>query len=360
MPCARKVVVTPQKTRISAFTLIELLVVIAIIAILAALLLPVLNQAKLQAKGARCLSNQKQMITAWTMYSSDFNDYLVGNDYTAEANWWYINNGTPGSLPVAPPLNWVSGWESAGDPTQDASASHGEGGDETNTALLVSSEFALLGPYTKNPGIYQCTASQVQVQLGNYVGPLARDISMNVWVGCTTEPPAGYLNEGNSNQVPQNDAQPPNDWQEFQKLGGITGFSPNAGVNFNPAYCLVFIEEKDDSIDDGEFLIQYESAISGQEIANVPASYHGGGQGLVSFADGHAQIHTWRSQTVIGTNDAGVVHWTSSTRPDNFKPCVSGDLGNFSKDVGWLEKHGSTSPVYNAGGSYISSALSSD
>lgn len=63
-----------------AFTLIELLVVIAIIAILAAILFPVFAQAKVAAKKAASISNQKQIGLSVIMYSGDHDDMYPRND----------------------------------------------------------------------------------------------------------------------------------------------------------------------------------------------------------------------------------------------------------------------------------------
>ncbi|MCW3059522.1 MAG: hypothetical protein JWQ02_1343 [Capsulimonas sp.] len=60
-----------QKNTQRGFTLIELLVVIAIISILASLLFPAFFSAREKARAAVCLSNQRQIGMAMSMYMQD-------------------------------------------------------------------------------------------------------------------------------------------------------------------------------------------------------------------------------------------------------------------------------------------------
>ena len=82
-----------EKKMIKVFTLIELLVVIAIIAILASMLLPALNSARETAKQISCVSNVKQIGSAFLYYADDFDGKLPSPYWSYQnstaTNWYY-------------------------------------------------------------------------------------------------------------------------------------------------------------------------------------------------------------------------------------------------------------------------------
>jgi prepilin-type processing-associated H-X9-DG protein len=71
-----------------------------------------------------------------------------------------------------------------------------------------------------------------------------------------------------------------------------------------PAMVYVTLDEQADSINDGFFIVPMTPGTWG----DIPASYHGGA-GSFSFADGHAEIHKWRSAASIVPVTAQPGYW---------------------------------------------------
>lgn len=240
----------PKNKKCSGFTLIELLVILGIIAILTAMLLPASARTKSKAMQATCMENEKQLGYAFIMYAGANNDKLVQN-----------NKGNVAG-------NWVRGYMSpALSPT-----------DCTNPVPITQ---GTLYPYVNNVSVYHCPAD---VLPDTRVTPPNTTRVRTYSINC-------YMNSDNDMYGTHGPMQP-----------GIY-FMNRKSTDIKhpmPVSAIVFVEEVQWTIDDGQFA-ECPSGLPGHiewdQWYNVPANLHPGAN--FAFADDHVEYRKWVDDSTL-------------------------------------------------------------
>lgn len=226
---------------VGAFTLVELLVVVAIIAVLAAILFPVLAEAKQKARQITCLSNIKQLSGALHLYQADHDDRYPGSGEQGRCEKAAFDDRYPEwmrGIRVSNQSSWVPCWgilEKWWDPWSEITDRWKKSGPAAG----------LLFPYVRNMYIFVC----------------------------------------------------PSDLRRLEKklsysMNGIAGFIPGSEVQ-RPADFVVLIDEQT-TLNDGFFL-----AFDSGEFRDCPANTHSKGANL-AFFDGHAKWYPATKKPMIG------------------------------------------------------------
>jgi prepilin-type N-terminal cleavage/methylation domain-containing protein len=257
---------TTEKTRGGqarrAFTLVELLVVIAVIAILASLLLPALAKSKSQSRRVGCINDQRQLILAWNLYALDHEGTLTPNGHANPEDH-------------AAPKNWVAG------------DTHFYLPAYTNTQFLLDPNYAAFGDYVKSASVFKCPEDRsVLKRDGARSAAHVRSYALNAYLGWTGD--VGELDAG---------------YKVFMKSSDLDAASP--------AELFAFQDVHPDSLCMPAFVV-YMPGNSVDGFYHYPSGLHRG-SGVLTFVDGHAEVHRWRDPRTLRPVTGNVLaHWDKS------------------------------------------------
>lgn len=264
----------------AGFSQIDLLTVIVVLLLLALLLTPALARTRVSDQAVQCRNNLRQLLNAWRMYAEDNSD-KVPSAWQRAGDWWPVGG-----------MSW------SGSATAD-------GANRNNWNLETTVKNSPLWPYSGNsPGIWKCPGDAYSCIVTGQPLPRVRDVSMNAWFNGADAAAFG-----------------PPGFRVYGKIGDC--------LNPGPAKTFVFLDERVDSINDGEFLLSmygYPAQPQQWMVVDLPANYHDGACN-VSFVDGHAETHPW--QDVALTTPLG--HGPNIAAPN-------------SKDAYWLMDHSTRKP----------------
>jgi prepilin-type processing-associated H-X9-DG protein len=249
-----------------------LLVVIAIIEILAAMLLPALAAAKARSRAVYCMSNMNQLMKACYMYTSDSRDFFPPN---------------PDDANTVPGYEWVAGDVSGWMPGVSAGG-NAQAGD---SHYLTDPTLSLLAPYlNKSAAVFKCPSDPRSCIFNGQTVPVVRSCSCNQGVGTVD---SSWLAGGPHSGPPLTPVNGP--WltgshiesppSRYATFGKMTSFRI-----CSPSDIFVYVDEDPWSINDGALAV----TAAYPQIVDYPSSRHNGACGF-AFADGHSEVHKWKS-----------------------------------------------------------------